>query len=392
MDFVVPRDGRWRATLLGFKMIVGILAVITLHVIVEAPVASAQEAPILVARNVPQIDGWCGDRAVHFNRGMQILDVFSKKRVRLQFEQSEYSISQCSPNSRWVIAARVGTLAEQMAKFEYYNESCDTAEQRKPTRIVLWDLQQDSRREVGRGDVDFNWSPDGKIVLYRFMPRCGYERDPTNWIRFPANGRDFRAVSTLDLISNGIVAGSGWPNQGRIGETSWYAPDAFVVQLPFAEGSPGTSRTPGGAILSVHLRDGKLSTVEQLNPSGFESSWQLALPQLPLAASNEILKAAHCEVAPPSNGWRSAMRCPGSDGIEDDFVGVDFRPTSAYCTAVKLGDVKAFCSPVPPKQVWKRFARGSTVLVVKPAGKERDGVLRGHALFRVDHDQGGYLK
>ncbi len=392
MDFVATRDDRWSATRSGFRGIIGLLAMITPQIVAGSPTASAQETPILVAPDVPQINGWCGDRAVYFNRGTQILDVFSKKRVRLQFEQSEYNIIQCSPDSRWAITVRVGTRAEQAAEPEYERESCYTPEQRKPTRIALWDLLRGSLQDVGRGDVDFNWSPDGRIVLYRFTPRCGYEKYPTNSIRFPATGRDFRAVSTLDLISNSIVAGSGWPNQGRIGETGWYAPDAFVVQIPVAEGSPGTSRTPDGAILSVHLRDGKLSTVEQLKPSGFESSWQLALPQLPPAASDEILKAAHCEVAPPSNGWRSAMRCPGSDGIEDDFVGVDFRPSSAYCTALKLGDAKAFCSPVPPKQVWKRFALGSTVLVVKPAGKERDGVLRGHALFRVDHDQGGYLK
>jgi hypothetical protein len=82
------------------------------------------------------------------------------------------------------------------------------------------------------------------------------------------------------------------------------------------------------------------------------------------------------------------MRCTGPDEIES----VDFLPSSAYCAALKSGDANAFCSPVPPKQVWKRFVRGSTVLVVKPAGKEEEGLLQGHALFRIDHDHGGYLK
>jgi hypothetical protein len=282
MDIVATHDDRWRARLFGFKSFVSLLTMITLRVILASSMASAQETPILVARDVPQIIGWCGNRAVHFDGGNdpQILDVFSKKRVRLQFDRSEYNVSQCSPNSRWVITVRVGTRAEQAAGKDD-PEGCDTPEQRKPTRIVLWDTQQGSLQEVGRGDVDFNWSPDGKIVLYRFIPWCGYERDPTNSIRFPAVGRDFLAVSTLAMISNSIVPSSGWPNQGRIGETGWYAPDAFVVQLPADEGSPGTSETPNGAILSIHLRDGKLSTAEQLNPSGFESSWQLALPHRP---------------------------------------------------------------------------------------------------------------
>jgi hypothetical protein len=368
----------------------GIIA--SLVVVIAQPVAStiagAQETPVLIAKNVPQINGWCGDRAVYFNRGEdpQILDVFSKKRVRLQFDRSEYSVSQCSPNSRWVITVRLGTPAEQAAAPESEPEDCFTPKGRKPTRISLWDLQQGTRQEVGRGDVAFNWSPDGKIVLYRFIPTCDYERDPTNSIRFPAMGRDFLAASTLDLISNSIVPRSGWPNQGRIGETSWYAADAFVVQLPVGEGSPGTLHTPDGAILAIHLRNGKFDTVEQLNPTGFESSWQLALPQLTPAASDEILKAAHCKADPPSNGWRSSMRC--SHEIES----AGFRPSEAYCTALKVGDAKAFCSPVPAKQVWRRFVRGSTVLVVKPAGKEEDGLLQDDALFRIDHDRGGYLK
>jgi hypothetical protein len=387
-DIVVTRDDRWRATLSDFRSIIGLLTMITLRVILAPSMASAQETPILVARNVPQIIGWCGHRAVHFNRGNdpQILDVFSKKRVRLQFKRSEYNVSQCSPNSRWVITVRVGTRAEQAAENDD-PEGCDPPEQRKPIRIVLWDKQQGSRQDVGIGDVDFNWSPDGRIVLYRFIPRCGYENDPANSIRFPAMGRDFLAVSTLAMISNSIVPRSGWPNQGRIGETGWYAPDAFVVQLPVDEGSPGTSKTPDGAILSIHLRDGKLSTAEQLNPSGFESSWQLALPQLSPATSDDILKAAHCKADPPSNGWRSSMRCTDPDEIES----VGFRPSSAYCRALKVGDARQFCSPVPPKEQWLRFVRGSTVLVVRSAGSEKRQPT-GDDLFRIDHDHGGYLK
>jgi hypothetical protein len=71
---------------------------------------------------------------------------------------------------------------------------------------------------------------------------------------------------------------------------------------------------------------------------------------------------------------------------------VSFSSEFSLLRGAQIGRCQRVLFAGPPKQVWKRFVRGSTVLVVKPAGKEEEGLLQGHALFRIDHDHGGYLK
>jgi hypothetical protein len=34
----------------------------------------------------------------------------------------------------------------------------------------------------------------------------------------------------------------------------------------------------------------------------------------------------------------------------DEIQGAGFRPSPAYCAALKAGDAEEFCSPVPPVQ------------------------------------------
>jgi hypothetical protein len=80
------------------------------------------------------------------------------------------------------------------------------------------------------------------------------------------------------------------------------------------------------------------------------------------------------------------MGCSRPDGIS--WTG--FRPDLArYCQTLSAGDVREFCAPVSPKLFWQRIVRGSTVLIVKRTDPLH---ANGTELFRMDHDQGQYLK
>src|ERR1700685_1321298 len=149
-----------------FRVAAAVLAITAQ--LIASTIATAQETPVLIVKNAPPITRWCGDRAAYANSGddPQILDVFSKRRLKLQFDRSTYNLLQCSPDSRWAVTVRVGTKAEQAAD-EYDREMCDAPGGKKSPRIFLWDTQQGSHHEVGRGYLDFNWSPDGKMLLYR---------------------------------------------------------------------------------------------------------------------------------------------------------------------------------------------------------------------------------
>jgi hypothetical protein len=162
----------------------------------------------------------------------------------------------------------------------------------------------------------------------------------------------------------------------------WYAPDAFVLQLPVNEGWWLDDSTPAGALVAVHQPAGSAVRIEQLNPARFEPSWKLTVSQVSESTSDEILKAAGCFVTAVRDRPTS-MGCTPPDGVQVD----GFRPNLArYCQTLSAGDVREFCAPVSPLLFWQRIVRGSTALVKKPIDPL-------HAeLFRVDHDQGQYLK
>jgi hypothetical protein len=196
---------------------------------------------------------------------------------------------------------------------------------------------------------------------------------------------EFQAISARAIIAKLLGPNSGWSGKGRIGIMIWYASNAFVTQLPDGEGNPLDDGTPGGAVVAVHDISGSDAKIEQLNPSGFKSTFKFAVPQLPPDASEEILKAASCSVLRPGE-TPSELSCHESEGLKLSPSKIDL---AKYCQTLQAGDVREFCAPKPPIYSWSRKMLGSTVLLLKRIGNERKTVVD---LFRMENDHEGYLK
>jgi hypothetical protein len=365
-------------------------AITTLVVGYGTCAAFAQETPVLVAKpEPPHIDGWCGEYALHFqnvvNEAM-LLDVSTGKQLRLKYGLSGVVLS-CSPNGRWVLTENTDAGSGGGISREGGDPACDPPDQIELPRLVLWDIQSGRPQVVGRGNADFAWSPDGTLLLYRFRPFCNLELDRRNSFKLPQGVRAFQAISVYDLVQRALGTNSGWPDKGRIGVVRWYASDAFLVQLPVTDGIWLTDATEAGAIVSGHVKDGQLVRIEQVNPASFQSSWTLAIPQMPLEASNDVMKAARCAVL-------SVKRRPSSVSCDspDDLMQTAVRPDlDRYCGISGAGDALEFCAPSPTNGQWFRIVRGPIVLVRKPVSNDGKSIA-GFELFRIDGDRGGYLK
>jgi hypothetical protein len=308
------------------------------------------------------------------------------KKTKLQFGLSTLLL-ECSPDSRWVLTENdVGTAPSDDPNFgEGGSGDCNEHDDGHLTRVVLWDMNRGTHQVVGTGYMNFRWSPDGKWLLHRFRPFCNLESQPRNDFKLPSAITEFQAISARAMIAKLLGPNSGWPDKGRIGIMSWYASDAFVTQLPHGEGNPLDDGTPGGAVVAVHHISGSDAKIEQLNPPEFKSTFKLAIPQVPPAASALILKAAFCTVL-GGQDTPSFLSCQRPDEIRWPGFELDL---AKYCQTLRAGDVRQFCAPTLPRDSWARMARGSTVLLLKPAGGERSA---GTDLFRMENDHEGYLK
>jgi hypothetical protein len=230
--------------------------------------ALTQETPVLVAKDMPQIDGWCGDHFVYFNSRagkLNLLDVINRSQQSLLIRSA--AMLGCSPDGRWALT--MDTPAGGTYGPEGGDPSCDSWIAAEPPLLVLWDVQSRTHEVVGRGYADFRWSPDGAVLLYRFRPFCDRELSLKNAFKLPQSVRTFRALAVLPMIAKALGHGSGWPGGQRVGAMGWYAPDAFVVQLPVNEGWWLDDSTPAGALVAVHQPAGSAVRIEQLNPARF---------------------------------------------------------------------------------------------------------------------------
>jgi hypothetical protein len=110
--------------------------------------------------------------------------------------------------------------------------------------------------------------------------------------------------------------------------------------LPDGEGNPLDDGTPGGAIVAVHDISGKDAKIEQLNPSGFKSTFGFAVTQLSPAASEKILKAASCSVL-SSDQNPGGLFCDKSTDLEASPFKINL---AKYCQTLQAADVRQFCA------------------------------------------------
>jgi hypothetical protein len=142
--------------------------------LVAARGALAQEIPRLVASDVPDLRGWCGDRSVYLNRlsrdsisTLTLLNIDSGKEIALQLGNRLAASGGCSPDGRWV-------LTDEGANWRYDGtadfDECESPKPLELPEVTLWDTLEHKHYGVGRGVLRFEWSPDGKTLLYYFPP------------------------------------------------------------------------------------------------------------------------------------------------------------------------------------------------------------------------------
>lgn len=348
--------------------------------LVAALAAHARERIVFVAK-IPSINNWCGDRAVILagNHAPTWFDVFDKRRIRLQATKLDVWLLECSPDGRWVLG-REGPIGGEGG-----DPGCNPEDKTRFPRILLWDTKTKTPHVIGTGYFGFAWSADGKTVLYHPLAYCDLEAHPRTRLQWPAGIREFQSVSLRALLAQAFARVSGWVDDGRIGAIGWIGSDKFAVQLPDGEGNALWDVTPNGAIIMIELAGGRIRQAMQLHPSvpppgdlnTFRTTRVLDIPQLDEKASDDFLRAAGCHMI----GY--GMGCSTDFEYEIDHI----RPNMArYCAALAERNPE-LCTPTDTTEYWQQLRRGGTVLLVKPrAGKGLD------SLFRVEHDQRGYLK
>ena len=333
--------------------------------------AYAQEKMIFLARTSAQLE-WCGEHSVLLPTESVLiwLDVFSRRQIRLQFSKLPFGRGVCSPDGRWVVVEEGGMNGEGGDVW------CDPRDALHVPKVVLWDTRNAKPYSIGTGFFVYAWTADGKTLLYHPWALCNLETD--------------RRTRLRALVAEALKGTPGWVDNGRIGAAGWIGSDRIVAQIPDADGNAISDITPNGAIVLMHVRDGRVTETEQLNPQSpsseflepFRTTLKLNASQIPQSASDGIVRSAGCSMF--------------SDGIscepEQDPRGKKyFRPNlERYCAQVQAGN-GAFCRPTKEKTPWQRLQLGKTVLLLRPIAREpRTNATE--ELFRVENDEGRYLK
>ena len=346
--------------------------------------AHAQERVVFVGKTLA-ISRWCGGHAIILGgrHGPIWFDVFDKKRIDLRVTKSDVWLLACSPDGRWVLV-REGRIGGAEAEEGSDDPGCNPDDKVTFPRVLLWDTKTRTSYAIGTGFFDFAWSADGKTLLYRPLPYCGLEAHPRTRLRWPAWIPEFRPISLRALLAQTFAGVSGWVDDGRIGAVGWINSDKFVAQLPEREGDALTDLTAHGAIVMVELADGRSRRATQLHPivppeyrhgHAFRTTRLFDIPQLSEKASDDIVRAAGCYM------MGEGMGC------DTDFYLENIRVNLArYCANLTEKNPE-LCARAGINEPWGRLRRGGTVLLMKD--------MPGTALmflFRVEHDQGGYLK
>jgi hypothetical protein len=241
-------------------------------------------------------------------------------------------LNACSPDGRWVVT-------EDGADWRYDHgadaDECDAPKPLELPKVTLWDTLNDSRYAVGQGILNVNWSPDGKLLLYHFVPECGLDRDPRNSFHFPTEVAEFAALAVSDLVPQGTNSSAGLAEHVAVAAASWVSNDRFIVQF-----SDGKALDPFGfgAVVVVRLDQHLATDVRQLNPREYESSWILALPQIKSQESSDLLSAANCKVG----GYRDSHLICSGNRADERTVHLD---VARYCGKAATTEMIEFCRP-----------------------------------------------
>lgn len=374
--------------------------------------ARAQEAPYLVAGNLQNVLGWCGERFIRARQANNeiLIDLHTRTHINLEEnglpERFGASMQSCSPDGRWVIV-QGGRAWED-------HGDCITVKKFDLPEVYLWDAVARRRYSVGRGYFGLEWSPDSRRLLYRLIPNCEQERDARAWLRISQGDSDFRALSAYDLVKDTLKTDGSWLD--RIGAMSWLDSNRFLVQLPSGRAAEtvaggivkpdagfqeSSDYTRNGAIVLVSVAEGQMVRVEQLDPAGFRSTLKLAVPQHSPARSRDLVLESGCRIE------RSGLEIRHRDGSVDELgdegmtcldrsgppaagqsnaVELDVR---RYCATLKAGDVQQFCDPERASDQWFRTRRGQYVVLERIVDSVQGASLD---LFVIENDAGGYLK
>ena len=347
---------------------------------VAAHPMAKSEVPHLLADNIQGFGPECGDHAHQVLIDDRLVWIDLAKRTQTQLSNDPTAqMMACSPDGRWAIIAIAGDV--------WKTDDCPVPGKGELPIVLLRDMIEGKRRVIGEGFLEFGRNPRGDVLLYRIEPYCGFPNDTRPWLRLPDGLQEFKAVSVGSLARDILKGVKGWADNGPVGAFSWLDSDRFVVQL--AEHEATFMDASRGAIVAISQSKGTATKVEQLNPSKFQASWELAVPQIRNVASDEIVRNANCDL----NDGGETIECNDKYLQRGKSEVQRFRPVR-FCRDAHGGDAGLFCDesgPNPP--IWARVRRGAFVYVVKTVNEDRGGVLTNRQeLYVVDNDAGGYLQ
>lgn len=291
-------------------------------------------------------------------------------------DEPGWYVGACSLDGRWVIL----TFGEG----GWRTDECPVLGKDALPVVYLRDMVEGKRYAVGKGHFDFAWNRRGDVVLYRFEPYCNFSRDKRAGLRVPPEVRGFKIVS-IKHAADSLLKGRGIPVvDAHVGGFNWLDSDRFVAQL--AKEAAAHTDVPLGAIVLLTQTNGRVTSAEQLNPSQFQGSWRLPLPQLAAEVSDRIVNDAKCKLVDEGK----ILECNDREFLDERTQIQRFEP-ERYCRDPRGGDFEQFCSiggRRPP--TWRRRLYGSHPHVLKAVTDESGEITS--EIYVFDGDTGAYMQ